>query len=116
MSPGQNIERIQKRIEKEFWVSTQGDIYKFDGDLSGEYISLHSEIARQLFPDPKHPKDTLFHLGWVMVGSVVYDCPVIDKPPTQAQINVLNDIGVYEWLIIFHNGSYMNYSEYLKLD
>jgi hypothetical protein len=95
-----NIKRNTKRREKQYWIDRLGKIYKYNGDLGEEITSMHSEIASVLYPESNCPTDILSDLGWVTVGSVAYMSPVIHKKPSQAQINILIELGLYEYLKI----------------
>lgn len=106
-----NIETNKERKHKEYWIDRSGKIHKFKGDLNQEYASLHSEIASQLYPESNKPTDTLMNLGWVMIGSTVYSHPIIHKKPSQAQINKLDELGLYKWLTFQHNGFYIKYDD-----
>ena len=94
-----NIEINKERRQKQYWIDRLGEIHKFEGDLSLEYTSLHNEIAAQFYPESNRPTDILMDLGWVMVGSVVHPRPIIHKEPSQAQINKLFELDLYQWLI-----------------
>lgn len=100
-----------ERKKKEYWIDTSGNIHRFKGDLKGEYTSFHSEIARQIHPDSTRPGDILMNLGWIMVGSTVYSCPIINKEPTQSQIDVLFDLDLYKYLLILDNNYYVNFKQ-----
>ncbi|MFA5366690.1 MAG: hypothetical protein WC333_02300 [Dehalococcoidia bacterium] len=108
-----NIKINTERREKEFWIARDGKVHKYNGPLNEELVSIHSEIARELFPNHLKPKDMMMKTGWLMVGSVVYSTPIIDIAPTQAQLNTLFDID--EWLFerfcFLHGGYYLNYKE-----
>ena len=51
------------------------------------------------------------NLGWVLVGSSCYHSPIINKRPTQSQINSLDQLGLLDKLCILDNGYYINYIE-----
>jgi hypothetical protein len=111
-----NFKINTERIEKQYWIDRLGNTHKFKGDLSKEYASFHSEIARTIYPDSNRPKDILMDLGWVMIGSVVYSIPIIHKKPTKLQIDKLIELDLYKRLHILHNSHYINFDEdYLKL-
>ena len=40
-----NIKTNTERVDKEYWIDTEGHIHKFNGDLSEEYVSLHYVIC-----------------------------------------------------------------------
>lgn len=109
-----NIEHNTKRVDSEFWIDRTGKCHKFTGDLSEQYTSFHSEIAQNLYPDSNRPTDILMGLGWILVGSTVYHHPIIDKKPSQAQINKLSELDLYKTLTILDNGYYVYYSDYNK--
>jgi hypothetical protein len=102
-----------ERKEKEYFIDPLGNIIKCNGDLNGTIYSFHNEIALQLYPDTKeYPKDVLMKLGYIMVGSVVYNIPIIHTKPTQAQINILYDLNLYNKLCFLYKGYYENYEKY----
>jgi hypothetical protein len=106
-----NVKYYKERLEKEFWIDRFGKVYKFKGELKDHITSFHAEIAYDLFPGLRDSKTYLMDLGWVMVGSVVYNCPIIHKKPTQSQINTLFDLGLYSRLCLLNNGFYENYEK-----
>ena len=106
------IEWNKKRQKNEFFINRYGKVIKYNGDLTGEICSFHSEIASQVFPNTDYASDTLMKLGWVMVGSSAYSTPIINKKPTQAQINKLDKLGLYDILHFSHEGFYINWKEY----
>lgn len=103
------INRNKIEVDKQFWVDTYGKIYKYTGDLSINIVSFHSEIANELFPNIPNPSRYIENIGWILVGSTVYDCPIISKSPTQSQINTLDRLGLLDKLCILDNGYYINY-------
>ena len=112
MTKEYNIEVNTERQERQFFINAVGDVIRFKGDLSEEYISLHYEIAHQEYPQLKYPEDFVTKkLGWITVGSTVYHTPIIEKKPTQAQINTLYDLGLLEHLCINDGKYYLNYLE-----
>lgn len=98
-------EQKENRRDKEFFIDREGNIYKYNGN-DDELTSYHSEIACELFPNVKDPKDYIMRMGWVMCSSVVYMCHIIEIEPSQAQINVLNDMGDLRSLCIHIGGYY----------
>lgn len=109
------IEQNKKRIEYQYWIDRAGKVHKFNGDLTCTYVSLHSEIASELYPESNRPTDILMNLGWIMVGSTVYSHPIIHKKPSQAQINKLDELELYDSLTFQYNGYYIPYNKYQEL-
>ncbi len=111
-----NIETNTDRQANQYFIDRRGKVYKYTGDLSREIISMHNEIAEPMFPESNHPAQILMDMGWVMVGSSVYSCPVINKTPSQSQLNKLFDINpmLFQRLCIEYHGYYMNYQEYTE--
>lgn len=107
-----NLKHNTERQKNEYWIDRLGKIHRFNGDLSEEYASLHSEIAGLLYPESNRPTDILMNLGWIMVGSTVYSHPIIHKKPTQAQINACYDLNLYKRLTFLHDGYYVPYDKY----
>lgn len=110
-----NIERNTKRVETQYWIDRIGHVHKYKGEVDIDIVSLHSEIAWQLFPDLNDPKTKLVKNGWIQVGSVVFACPIISKKPSQSQINTLDRLGLYDKLLINYNDKYINYDKYKDL-
>lgn len=100
-----------KRNQSKYWIDTTGKCHKFKGN-SDDIISIHYQIAKKIYPESDNPDDVLMNLGWVMVGSSCYHCPIIHKNPTQSQINTLNDLDLFDRLCFLHNGYYENYKKY----
>lgn len=107
-----NIENNQKRKQREYWIDRRGKIHKFQGDMTLNYTSIHYEIARRLYPESNRPTDILMELGWVLVGSTVYSHPIMNKPPSQSQINKLDKLGLFRFLSVMNNGSYISFEKY----
>jgi hypothetical protein len=107
-----NLKHNTKRQEKEYWIDRLGKLHKFNGDLTEEYTSFHYEIAALLYPESNRPTDILMYLGWIMVGSTVYSHPIINKKPTQAQINKLHSLDLYKRLTFLHDNFYVPYEKY----
>lgn len=101
-----------KRLAEQYWIDRRGKVYKYDGDLSEEIVSFHSEIAAQIYPDSERPDDVLLRLGWVKVGATGYECSLIDKKPTQAQLDKLDRLGLLQSLLFLYEKRYLSYNEY----
>jgi len=110
-----NLEHNGARALKEFFIDPEGTIHQYEGDLSGDIISMHSRIAEQLFPDSIDPETDMMNDGWILVGSSVYNCPIIHKKPTKAQLKTLNDLGLYKRLCGLYKNTYPNYDRYQGL-
>lgn len=104
-----------KRLEEQYWIDRRGKVYKYDGDLSEEIVSFHSEIAAQIYPDAERPDDILLKLGWVKVGATGYERPIIDKKPTQAQLDRLERLGLLRSLLFLYERRYLSYDKYFVL-
>ena len=105
------LRRNKVTVDKQFWIDPYGKVHKYTGDLSVDIISFHYEIAHNLFPDISNPCRYLENLGWILIGSTVYHSPIINKRPTQSQINSLDQLGLLNKLCILDNGYYINYIE-----
>lgn len=101
----------ENRKANQFFIDPTGKSHKFKGD-SEDITSLHYEIAHILYPNEEQPKDRLMKDGWVLVGSTVYNCPIIHKKPTQAQIDKLHDLKLLGRLCFLYNNYYPNYIKY----
>lgn len=101
----------EDRKKEQYWIDTVGKCHKFKGD-DKDVISIHYEIAKSIYPDSDKPDDVLMNLGWILVGSSVYSCPIIHKKPTQAQINKLYALDLYDRLCFLHNNSYPNFAKF----
>ena len=101
----------ENRKKEQYFIDRDGKCHKFKGDDS-DIISIHYEIAHSLYPDAKNPDNILMNLGWILVGSSVYSSPIIHKKPTQAQINKLYDLNLFDRLCFLHKNSYSNYKKY----
>lgn len=96
-------------MEKCF-IDTFGKVYNYRGNKDLDFIlSIHCEISQDLYPDNPQPEDFLMRLGWVKVGCSIHNAPIIDKEPTQAQINRLYVMWLYDNLLIRRYNSYLNY-------
>lgn len=108
-------ELTHERIRTEFWISPTGKIRRWAGTVTeaSEWASLHSAIAQKILghiPEVasgmKDGCDILHKTGWIAMGSACYGNR-IDREPTQAQINTLDELGfnriqemsgiVHEW-------------------
>ena len=115
-----DIANYRDDIRTQYFIDTDGVIrkWKLSPTKAADYISLHYGIAAVLFPDiiyPKDPKDHVMKLGWVLVGSTVYGSPIIDKCPTQAQLNTLLDLDLYDRLLMQVNDHYPKYKDIAHL-
>lgn len=109
------LNRNEKRRDTEFLLDRYGKVHKYEGDLNKTIISFHYEIAKNLYPDVPRADDYLRKLGWILVGSVVYNCPICDRCPTQSQLNTLYRLGLLSKLIVSDGQYYLNYlREYNK--
>lgn len=99
------------RKKEQYWIDLYGKCHKFKGN-DEDIVSIHYEIAKLIYPNSNTPDDILMNLGWVLVGSSVYSCPIIHKKPTQAQINRLDKLNLLDRLCFLHNNSYPNYLKY----
>lgn len=100
-----NIKYNKERIKSEFFIDRNGKKIKFKGNLEEEVISMHSRIASHCFPDLDRPQDyVLKTLGWVMVGSTVFSCPVTYRKPSEKQIEVLKKLKLFHRLIFEYRG------------
>lgn len=105
----------EDRRKEQYFIDRDGRCHKFKGKGINDIVSVHYEIAKSLYPHLDSPDDALMKMGWVMIGSSVYNSPIIDKKPSQAQINKLHALGLYSRLCFLHNGSYPNYEKYSTL-
>lgn len=96
--------------ENEYFIDRYGKIHKYGGDLNNEIISFHYEIAHYLYPDIKYPTDYLKKLGWIIIGSSGYSCPICDLEPSQSQINTLDKLELLKYLLVAREGCYKNYN------
>ena len=94
---------------QQYWIDRKGNIHKFKGDMSKEYVSLHYQIAQKLFPTKENPEKHLEVEGWIKVGSLVYNHPIIYKLPSQPQIDILFDLDLLNRLFIEENGYFKKY-------
>jgi hypothetical protein len=94
----------KERKATEFFIDRNGNVKRYKGKLSSEIISMHYRIANELFPELKTPDDYVMELGWVMVGSSVYNCPVIHKKPTDKQVKTLEKLKLFDRLIFPYKG------------
>jgi len=100
-----NVEHNTERKKNQFFIDRHGRKKTFKGDLKREIISMHNEIAYQYFPDINKPQDYILKdLGWIMVGSTVFNCPVTYRKPTEKQIETLKKIKKFHRLIFPYEG------------
>jgi len=116
-----NLKHNAERKRNEFFIDRDGKVIRCKGSLKGDIISMHSYIARQCFPDlDSDALDYIMNkLGWVMVGSTVYNCSVVHKKCSDKQIKKLKELNLYERLIFPYKGDnpklknlMPNYSKY----
>ncbi len=110
-----NYEYNKERQENQYYIDREGNVHKYLGDLNEEIISIHYLIAKSFFQESRDPEVVLRRLGWVLVGSTVYHHPIINKKPSQAQINKLYELNLYDKLCFEHKGHYVNYDKYQLL-
>jgi hypothetical protein len=96
------------RINKEYYIDRYGKVIKYKGSLSEEIVSMHYRIAEQEFPNTPNPGDFVRKIGHILVGSV-YQNPIIDIQPTQAQINKLFDLGLLDSLLVLNGERYVEF-------
>ena len=101
------------RVNEEYFIDPFGKIYKYKGDDDlEEIISLHYEIAAEIYPNEKYPDDKLMKLGWLQIGSSCYNSPIMHKLPTQAQINTMDLQGErLDRLCILIDGYYVKFKD-----
>jgi hypothetical protein len=92
---------------KEMLLDRYGKLHKYTGK-EAHPISVHSEIARILYPDLKHPEDYVMELGWIFIGSR-FSSTYSSKKPNQAQINVLYDLKIQYVADFYSNDSWKIY-------
>lgn len=89
----------KERLANQYWIDRGGKCHFFTGseEDAEELISIHYAIAADLFPEIKYPNDPeayIEKLGWIKMGSSVYNCPIIiNKNPTRKQKNKLFELG-----------------------
>ena len=99
------------RKNYQFYIDLTGKVHKLKGNVEN-IISIHYSIVHKLFPDIDNPDEYVKNLGWILCGSSVYGDPIIHKKPTQAQINTLNELNLFDKLCFEWNGRYENYKKY----
>ena len=99
-----NLKYNRKRIKEQYFIDREGKKIIYQGDLTEEIISMHSQIARQCFPEINNPLDYIMKLGWIEIGSTVYTVPIIHRKPTEKQIKTLKRIKKLEYLIFPYQG------------
>lgn len=106
----------RKRVNSQYFIDTKGKTHKFKGELkeASKSTSLHLKIAFNLFPEIDYPEDYLLDNGWILVGSTVYNCPIIHKKPTEAQIISLKKHKLFSELCFLYKktNEYPNYEKY----
>ncbi|MFD0762992.1 hypothetical protein ACFQZW_12950 [Lutibacter aestuarii] len=115
MDAKMNYKKNKDRIDVQFFIDRRGNIHKYKGCMFKEVVSMHYEIANNLFQNikyPRKPDDVVMNLGWILIGSSVYGSAIIKKKPTQAQIKALTRIGLYDRLCFEHKGYWINYDKY----
>jgi len=104
-----NIKINKERKKTQFFIDRNGKKKTFKGDLKKEVISMHSYIAAQYFPDLDYPKDYILKkLGWILVGSTVYSCPITYRKPSEKQIETLKKLKIFHRLIFPYEGDNPN--------
>lgn len=102
---------FKERLKKQYYIDTYGDVHKVkDGVNYDQHSSIHYAISKNLYPDQEYPCDHVMNkLGWICVGSSVYNAPIINKKPTQKQLDTLFDLDLLKRLLIKKNNQYINY-------
>lgn len=91
-------QQVKDRQQNEFFISPEGRLVRWWGTLKelDEWASTHALIAKELLKNKiasdRDACDILHKMGWIAMGSACYGNRIIGEP-TQAQINVLNDLG-----------------------
>lgn len=89
---------VKDRQQNEFFISPEGRLVRWWGTLEelDNWVSTHALIAKELLKNKiardKDACDILHKMGWIAMGSAAYGNRIVSEP-TQAQINVLNDLG-----------------------
>lgn len=110
--PFSNKDYNLKRIDKQYFIDRRGKVHKYKGNIEDEICSIHNRIADDLFPKVMgNAQDYIMQRGWILIGSCVYSTPISKKKPTQAQINKLFDLGLYEKLCVLLDGFYRNFKD-----
>jgi hypothetical protein len=107
MTQKQLVDYNRERQKTEYLIDREGKIQKYKGKLNIEIISMHTEIECQFYPEARH--HVVDDLGWITIGSTMYNYPVIKIEPTQAQINTLDQLDLLDRLHILDNGYYVFY-------
>lgn len=109
------------RVLKQFFIDRDGVIRRYTGDLKKNIISMHYQIASDLFPDIKYPQSPDDHvykvLGWILCGSTVYNTPICYRKPTAKQLQALRDLGdvYFKYLCFPYKDQMMKYDQYSAL-
>ena len=104
------IEKTQKRIDYEFWLSPLGKKVKFFKGIEAAYsvCSLHSDIAYEVVKkllgedyarECRDCEKVLLKSGWIKLGCLGQRYDIALKEPTQSQIDVLFEMGIKELFI-----------------
>lgn len=109
------IRQNKERIDVQFYIDRYGKVHKYCGPMDVSIVSMHYEIASAVYPHSDRPTDILDRLGWVMVGSTVYHCPIISKKATNRQIRTLEKLGLYDWLHTSHKGYLYPYKDVCEI-
>jgi len=95
------METEDERIDKQYYIDTYGKVVKIKNNQTDEIVSIHYAIAKENFPELEYPEDFVMEkLGWIKIGSLGGPPVSIKKEPTQAQINKLDILGLYNMLHI----------------
>jgi hypothetical protein len=85
-------------VEHTFYIAPDGKIIRLECTLAEfeDIISVHYFIAEKYLRNKgiktDNPTDVLFKLGYIAFGSNIYNYRIKDAP-TQAQINMLSELG-----------------------
>ena len=88
------LAEMETRRIKQYLIDREGKIHKYKG--TEWKSSLHDAIAGELFPGVPLPGDLVNKLGWVVVGNSKWVNPVCRKNLTQAQINTLDRLRLFD--------------------
>lgn len=104
-----NIKINKERKKTQFFIDRNGKKKTFKGDLKKEVISMHYEIAKECFSKLEYPDDYVTkELGWIMVGSSVFNCPVTYRKPSEKQVETLKKLKIFHRLIFPYMGESPN--------
>jgi len=100
-----NVPYNKERKKTQFFIDRNGKKVTFQGNIKEEIISMHYEIAKKCFPNLEYPDDYITkELGWIMVGSSVFNCPVTYKKPSEKQISTIKKLKLFDRLIFEYKG------------